>query len=78
MSEICTVCLNECRGGFEVYERTRADGTFEIVVDTTPDGDFNVCDLCNVAVHFRCSLRPETGYCDACLDRLEEFRTAEE
>lgn len=74
MSDICIVCQQECRGGFEVYDRTRKDGTFEVVIDSTHDRDYNVCDLCNASVHFRCSCRPETGYCDACLDRLEESR----
>src|SRR5579872_3136352 len=55
MGEICSVCGKECRGGFEVYERTLRDGTPEIVIDTTPDRNFNVCDACNVVTCFTCS-----------------------
>lgn len=69
-SEICEVCGQPTRGGFENYERTLKDGTPMIVVDTTPDRNFNVCDLCNKVVHFRCSMHPETGYCDECLEKV--------
>jgi hypothetical protein len=74
MSEICSVCLKECRGGFEVYERTLADGTFEIVIDSTPDRNFNVCDACNRVTCFACSIDSDSGYCNDCYRRL--FKTA--
>jgi hypothetical protein len=62
MGEICTVCKKECRGGFEVYEREQKDGTFEVVIDTTPDRNYNICDVCNVAICFDCSINRDSGY----------------
>ena len=69
---ICVVCKEPCRGGFDVWSKERKDGTFLIAVDSTPDRDFNVCDSCNDAVHFRCSKDPDTGYCDKCLGRINQ------
>lgn len=42
MADICTVCHKEMQGGFEVYTREKSIG-FHIVVDSTPDRDFNIC-----------------------------------
>ena len=72
MAEICSVCKKECRGGFEVYERTRKDGTAMVVIDTTPDRNYNVCDYCNEIVCFMCSEEPESGLCNKCLRRVRE------
>ena len=69
MGELCTVCGKECRGGFEVSERQLADGTPEIVVDTTPDRNFNVCDACNRTICFDCSIDRDSGYCNDCYRR---------
>lgn len=66
----CIVCGKGTKGGFEVSDRVRKDGTFMVIIDTTPDRDFNVCDLCNDVVHFHCSSHPGTGYCDKCLDKI--------
>jgi len=66
MGEICTECGKECRGGFEVYSRELADGTPEIVVDSTPDRNFNVCDACNRVTCFTCSIDADSGYCNDC------------
>lgn len=73
MADICSVCMREVQGGFEVYERTMRDGTPMIAIDTTPDRNYNVCDLCNRVVHFVCSRDPDSGYCDSCLDKLEAY-----
>jgi len=69
-SEICTICGESTRGGFAVLPQPWPnDGdTLLIAIDSTPDRDFNVCDLCNDVVHFRCSKHPESGYCDKCYD----------
>jgi hypothetical protein len=69
---ICVVCGEGCTSGFDVWSKERKDGTFLIAVDSTPDRDFNVCDLCNDTVHFRCSKAPETGLCDKCLAKVEK------
>jgi hypothetical protein len=61
MADICSVCNKEVQGGFEVYERTLKDGTPMVVIDGTPDRNFNVCDLCNETVCFKCSEEPESG-----------------
>ncbi len=37
-----------------------------VVIDGTPDRDFNVCDLCNVTICFDCSIDKDSGYCNAC------------
>jgi hypothetical protein len=73
MADICYVCYGEVRGGFEVSERTLPDGTPVISIDGTPDRDYNDCDACNITVHFACSRKPETGYCDRCLRTLEAY-----
>jgi hypothetical protein len=67
---VFVVCKEDCKGGFDVWDKTRKDGTFNIAIDSTPDRDFYVCDLCNDVVHFRCSRHPESGYCDTCFVRL--------
>ena len=72
MADICAVCHKEVRGGFEVYTKEKANG-FHIVVDSTPDRDFNACDSCNKTVHFRCCGYPESGYCDACIDEYKLY-----
>lgn len=66
---ICAKCGKDTRGGFEVYDRDLPGGFFEIVIDSTPDRNFNVCDACNTAVHFKCSKWPETGCCDECAEK---------
>jgi hypothetical protein len=66
MADICTKCGLPVQGGFQVREHTLPDGTPEIVIEGTPDRDFNVCDDCNISVHFACSLWPESGLCDDC------------
>ncbi len=66
MADLCTKCGNEVRGDSEVYERTLPDGTFGIVIDSTPDRNFNLCDACNATVRFKCSTWPDSGYCDDC------------
>ena len=71
MSEICSVCKKECRGGFLVREgKPTGQWDFVVIVDTTPDRNFNVCDACNITICFDCSLDPDSGYCNACLGRL--------
>ena len=68
--DICYVCGKGTRGGFVNFESEMSDGTPIIGIDTTPDRDFNVCDLCNITVHFRCSTHPDSGYCDPCYDKV--------
>jgi len=49
-----------------------------IAIDATPDRNYNVCDFCNIVVHFACSRDPESGYCDPCLDKLEAYESEDE
>jgi hypothetical protein len=67
----CIACKQSVRGGFEVFSRKLRNGTPLIVVDSTPDRDHNVCDLCNRTVHFHCSAYPDSGYCDDCYAKVE-------
>lgn len=67
--EICTVCHNEVRGGFEVREGMIEDGTPVIAIEGTLDRNFNVCDACNDVICFHCSTEPESGLCNRCLGR---------
>ncbi len=73
MGDICYVCYGEVHGGFDVAEHAMPDGTPVISVDGTPDRDYNVCDACNITVHFACSRKPDSGYCDRCLRKLEAY-----
>jgi hypothetical protein len=66
--DVCSVCKKPVKGGFDVVEGEGDEG-FTIAIVATPDRDFNVCDACNVVVHFKCSQHPETGYCDGCFAR---------
>lgn len=73
--EVCSVCQKSVQGGFTVRESEPENGElFVILVEGTPDRDFNDCDLCNVRVHFRCSRHPASGYCDRCYEKV--FRDA--
>ena len=74
LGEVCYVCKGRTRGGFVNFESVMKDGTPIIGIDTTPDRDFNVCDLCNIVVHFRCSMHPELGYCDPCYAKVYESK----
>ena len=67
--EICTVCGKTCLGGFEVYSHEK-HGVPTVVVDSTPDRNFNVCDLCNDTICFDCSQDRDSGYCNKCLARV--------
>ena len=67
----CTACKQPVNGGFEVHGRRLRNGTPLITVNSTPDRDHNVCDLCNRTVHFRCSAYPDSGYCDDCYAKVE-------
>lgn len=69
--EVCSVCHAETRGGFQGFEDVLYDGTPIIGYCATPDRDFNVCDVCNAVVHFRCSKHPESGYCDPCFTEVD-------
>ena len=77
MGETCTVCGKECRGGFEVRDWIRKDGTPVVAIDTTPDRNFNVCDLCNTVVCFDCSLNRDSGYCNDCYRKVRQDESAE-
>jgi hypothetical protein len=66
--EICSVCGKRCAGGFEVYDRVES-GVPVIVIDGTPDCNFNVCDWCNKTVCFDCSDDRDSGLCNECLAR---------
>lgn len=68
--EICSVCRKEVHGGFEVRQWMRTSGVPVIVIDSTADRDFNVCDLCNVTICFNCSKDPDSGYCNECLREI--------
>jgi hypothetical protein len=74
LGETCYVCGGGTRGGFVNFESVMKDGTPIIGIDTTPDRDFNVCDSCNIVVHFRCSMHPELGYCDPCYAEIYESK----
>jgi len=64
-AEVCSVCKEPVRGGFETFSYLRL-GEPVIEVTGTPDRNFNVCDLCNATICYRCSESPETGYCNEC------------
>jgi hypothetical protein len=73
--EVCSVCKEPVKGGFNVLDTEAVDGEKMIIaIVDTPDRDFNDCDACNTRVHFRCSQHPASGYCDRCFDKygLEE------
>jgi hypothetical protein len=68
MADICEVCKEPVKGGFEVYTRPEEN---LIVVDSTPDRDFNICDSCNKCVCFQCSIDRDSGYCNECLAEIK-------
>lgn len=69
MGEICVACKRECTGGFLTYQ-TERNGVPTIVIDSTPDRNFNVCDLCNDVMCFACSIDRDSGYCNTCYEKV--------
>jgi hypothetical protein len=70
--ETCSVCHRECHGGFEVssQESRSPDQPFMVIIEGTPDRDFNVCDLCNITICFDCSIDKDSGYCNDCHSKV--------
>jgi hypothetical protein len=67
----CTVCRREVHGGFFVItKQTLRDETAFVAIEGTPDRDFNVCDLCNDVICFNCSVKKDSGYCNACYSKV--------
>ena len=64
-TELCSVCQEPVKGGFEVFRYSRL-GVPRIEIQSTPDRNFNVCDACNKTVCFRCSDHPDSGFCNDC------------
>ena len=72
MADICSLCRKKVTGGFDVWSKPMKDGGTFIAVDSTPDRNFNICDLCNIVICFDCSVDPDTGYCNDCLRRITD------
>ena len=68
LSEICVACNEPTRGSVESREHVAKDGRTALIYDLSPDRDYFICDTCYKVVHFRCSMHPESGYCDKCLE----------
>jgi hypothetical protein len=64
-AQICSVCREPVTGSFEVHEYRRK-GVPQIVIESTSDRNFNVCDSCNDVICYRCSEHPDSGYCNHC------------
>lgn len=75
-AEVCSVCQEPVQGGFETFSYLRL-GTPVIEVAETPDRNFNVCDVCNVTICWRCSVCPESGYCNECFRMVREAQGAD-
>src|SRR5579863_8927018 len=63
--ELCSVCGDPVKGGFEVFEYSRL-GVPQLEISATADRNFNVCHWCNKTICFRCSDNPEAGLCNEC------------
>jgi len=64
-ADICSVCMEPVKGGFEVFRYSRL-GVPRIEIEPTPDTNFIVCDSCNNVVCYGCSDRPDSGLCNDC------------
>jgi hypothetical protein len=69
----CEVCGREVRGDIDVADGELPDGTWLVLLTSTPDRDWILCDGCNKLVCHDCSEHPKTGYCDSCLAKQHLF-----
>ena len=70
------MCKEPVQGGFETFSYLRL-GTPVIEVAETPDRNFNVCDICNATICYRCSVSPESGYCNECFRMVRNAQAAD-
>jgi hypothetical protein len=66
----CQVCGRAVRGSLSVAEAS-VGGVGLIRITGTPDRDWIACDACNLTVCHSCCRRPESGYCDGCLEQYK-------
>jgi hypothetical protein len=64
-AELCSVCTEPVKGGFEVFRYSRL-GIPRIELEPTPDTNFIVCDSCSNVVCYDCLDRPDSGICNDC------------
>jgi hypothetical protein len=75
--ENCSICKTAVHGDFVVLAESQPDESFIIEIDSTPDRNFNVCDLCNEVICFACSRDKDSGYCNVCLYKVFPERLGE-
>lgn len=65
----CSICRREVTGRIDVREYELNDGTPVVSMDSSPDRDWILCDSCNALVCHDCCRHPQSGYCDACIEK---------
>ena len=65
----CEVCGRQVHGDLEVSDGELANGIGIVLITSTPDRDWILCDNCNKLVCHNCCEHPKTGYCDPCITK---------
>jgi hypothetical protein len=70
--EQCSQCGKVVRGNFTVSDDKMGGNGMMIVIDSTPDRNYNICDGCNILICYECSIAPETGFCNECYKAYQD------
>lgn len=70
MNQQCELCEKDVYGELGVYSGDR-NGIAVIMIKETSTRNWILCDSCSVLVCHSCCTRPETGYCNECIDRYK-------
>lgn len=70
MNQQCELCEKEVHGEMGVFDG-EIGGIGVVIIKETSKRDWILCDSCNVLVCHSCCTRPETGYCNACIDHYK-------
>jgi hypothetical protein len=69
----CELCGRKVRGDLEVSDGQLPDGTGIVLITSTPDRDWIMCDSCGRLVCHDCCEHPKTGFCDGCIAKYDLF-----
>lgn len=69
----CEQCGGELRGQLGMVDGTVC-GVAVVVIREVSARNWICCDACARMLCHACCQKPESGYCDACLDRLAKAR----
>lgn len=65
----CPACKRELTGAVEIRQ-TEISGVPTILFEETSDRNWIQCDACSLVICKQCCRNPKSGFCNACLARL--------